>query len=42
MNIVRYDGKEYFDYAKYWVAHDINISLEVVGLVKVIPLLSMK
>ena len=25
MNIVRYDGKEHFDYAKYWVADDINI-----------------
>lgn len=25
MNIVRYEGKEYFDYAKYWVDDDINI-----------------
>lgn len=25
MNIVRYDGTEFFDYAHYWVENDINI-----------------
>lgn len=25
MNIVIYDGKEYFDYAKYWVKNDLNV-----------------